>query len=207
MRLRNFLLIVLVVAIAATAGVVARTQLLNRRAKFKPYTITWQVTDYDENGAVYRQYTEKRYTASDGRWYSVRQFSDGRRQETFCVPGEGVFVRGKERLLFLSEAAKEPPVAITEEEAMRSPAFLRSEEVLGLKAFVTKSGPGDREEVYLASGLNNNWIKRISRHEDGSLRSTVEPISIQMGDPDPSVFKGIDLPVDRSFYEQKQKMR
>ncbi len=207
MRVKNFLLIALVVAVAATAGVLARTQLVNHRAEFKPYTITWQATDYDESGAVYNQFTQTRYTARDGRWYSVRKFSDGRKQEYFSIPGKGVFVRGKDRLLFLSEAPNELPNTVLEEEVYKATSFVRSEEVDGLKTFVFKTGPGDREEVYRAPGLNYDWIKRVDRRENGNLRSTLEPISIQMGDPDPSVFKPVDLPVDHSFYEEKQKMR
>ncbi len=206
MKIRNFLLTALIAALAATAGVVARTQLLNHRAAFKPYTITWQVTDYDEGGTISKQYTETRYTARDGRWYDIRHFPDGLKQEYFSVPGEGVFARGKDRLLFLSEARQGPPPAYTEEEVRRSPFFLRSDEVLGLKVFVAKGGPGDRNEIYYAPGLNHDWIKRVERRENGNLQSTTEPISIEMGDPDPSVFKSIDLPVDRSFYEQKKSM-
>lgn len=101
MRVRNLLLILLVASAAAAAGVVARTQLNRRGAGFKPYTIVWHETDYDESGAVVAQNTQTRYTARDGRWYSVRQFPDGKRQEYFSIPGEGVFARGKDRLTFL----------------------------------------------------------------------------------------------------------
>ncbi|HYH84153.1 MAG TPA: hypothetical protein VEX60_01655 [Pyrinomonadaceae bacterium] len=179
--------------------------MIKRGAEFKPYTIVWQGTEYDENGAVVGQYTETRYTTRDGRWYSVRRFPDGRRQEYFSVPGKGVFVRGKERLLFLSEARGAPPTA-SEEEARTSPFFLRSEEVLGLQAFVFKTGPGGRDEMYRAPALNYDAIKIVERHDSGALRSTTEVVSVVAGDPDPSVFKPVNLPVDSSFYEQKQKM-
>jgi hypothetical protein len=204
MRIRNLLLITLTVMTATAAGVLARNQLRNRHAEFKPYTITWQVTDYDESGAVSNQYTETRYTARDGRWYSVRHFLDGKRQETFSVPGKGVFVRGKEKLMFLSEAPEGPPRTYTDEQVSKSPAFLHTEEVLGVQVVVMKGGPGDSTEVYLAPGLNYDWVKRVERGENGVLRSTVEPVSIVMGDPDLSVFKPVDLPVDRSFYEKKK---
>jgi len=207
MRVRKLLLAVLVASVAAAAGVLARTQLTKRGAEFKPYTITWQGTDYDENGAVIGQYTETRYTARDGRWYSVRRFPNGSRQETFSVPGKGVFVRAKEKLLFLSESPEGPPRTYTDEQVRKSPAFLRMDEVLGMPVIVTKTGPGDRIEVYRAPGLNYDWVKEVQRGENGVLRSTVEPVSIVMGDPDPSVFKPVDLPVDRSVYEQKEKMR
>ncbi|HEX8721177.1 MAG TPA: hypothetical protein VF736_11135 [Pyrinomonadaceae bacterium] len=181
---------------------------MNRRgAEFKPYTIVWQGTEYDENGAVVGQYTETRYKARDGRWYSVRRFPDGRRQETFSVPGEGVFARGKDRLFFLSEASKEPQAVVSEEEVRRSPLFLRSEELHGLKTYVIKSGPGGRDEFHRAPELNYDWVKRVERGENGNILYTVEPVSIVMGDPAPSVFKPVDLPVDRSFHEKKEKMR
>jgi len=176
-------------------------------AEFKPYTIVWQGTEYDESGAVVNQYTETRYKARDGRWYSVRRFPDGRRQETFSVPGEGVFARGKDRLFFLSEAVKEPPALVTEEEARKSPFFMRSEEVHGLKTYVIKSGSGGRDEVYRAPALNYDSVRRVERGENGNILMTVEPVSIVVGDPDPSVFKAADLPVDRSFHEKKEKMR
>lgn len=207
MRVKNLLLTILVASAAATAGVLARTQLNKRAGDFKPYTIVWQGTDYDESGAVVNQYTEARYHARDGRWYSVRRFPDGRRQETFSVPDKGVFARGKDRLIFLSEARKEPPAVISEEETRKSPFFLRYEEVHGLKTVVIKSGPGDRHEVYRAPELNNGWVKRVERGESGNILTTVEPVSIVMGDPDPSVFKPVDLPVDRSFHEEKEKAR
>lgn len=207
MRVRNLLLTVLVASVAATAGVLARTQLNKRGVEFRPYTIVWQGTEYDESGAVVGQYTETRYKARDGRWYSVRRFPDGRRQETFSVPGEGTFARGKDRLFLLSGASKEPPAGGTEEEARKSPVFLRAEEVHGLKAYVIKFGPGGRDELYRAPELNYDSVKRVERGENGNIRMTVEPVSIVMGDPDPSVFKAVDLPVDRSFHEKKEKMR
>jgi hypothetical protein len=181
---------------------------LNKRAaEFKPYTIVWQGTEYDEGGEVVNQYTETRYKGRDGRWYSVRRFPDGRRQETFSVPGKGVFAREKSRLIFLSEAAKEPRAVIPEEEVRKSPYFLRSEEVHGLKIYVTKSGPGGRTEVYRALELNYDSVKSVERGENGNILMTVEPVSIVMGDPDPSVFKPVDLPVDRTSYEEKEKAR
>lgn len=207
MRLRNVLLVILVAAGAGVVGVFARTQLNGRGAEFKPYTITWQVTQYDESGTVVGQYTETRYTARDGRWYNVRHFPDGKRQETFSVPGKGVFVRGKEKLMFLSEAPEGPPSPYTDEQVRKSPAFLRTDEVLGTQVVVLKTGPGNRYEVWRAPGLNFDWVKEVQRGENGNLLSIAEPVSIVMGDPDPSVFKSIDLPVDRSFYEQKQSMR
>jgi hypothetical protein len=207
MRLRNVLLFILVAAGAGAAGVLARTQLNKRGAEFKPYTITWQGTQYDESGAVVGQYTETRYTARDGRWYSVRHFPDGKRQETFSVPGKGVFARGKEKLMFLSEAREGPPRTYTDEQVRKSPAFVRTDEVLGVQVVVIKGGPGDSIEVWHAPGLNFDWVKEVRRGENGNLRSITEPVSIVMGDPDPSVFKPVDLPVDRSVYEQKEKMR
>lgn len=207
MRVRNLLLTILVISAAATAGVLARTQLNKRVAEFKPYTIVWQATEYDESGAVVNQYTETRYKARDGRWYSVRRFPNGQRQETFSVPDEGVFSRGKDRLFFLSEARKEPPAVISEEDARKSPFFLRSEEVHGLKTYVTKSGPGGRTEVHRALELNYDSVKRVERGENGNILFTTEPISIVTGDPDPSAFKPIDLPVDRSLHEEKEKAR
>ena len=207
MRVRNLLLILLVASAAATAGVLARTQLNRRGAEFKPYTIVWQGTEYDERGAVVNQYTETRYKAHDGRWYSVRRFPDGQRQETFAVPGKGVFARGKDRLFFLSEADQEPQAAVSEEEARRSPLFLRTEAVHGLKTYVIKTGPGGRDEVYRAPELNYDYVKRVERGENGNILMTVEPVSIVMGDPAPSVFRPVDLPVDRSFHEEKEKMR
>jgi hypothetical protein len=201
------LLTILIASAAATAGVLARTQLTRPKAEFKPYTIVWQVTEYNENGAIVNQYTETRYQARDGRWYSVRRFPDGRRQETFSVPDKGVFVREKSRLILLGEAVKEPRAVISEEESRKSPFFLRTEEVHGLKTYVTKSGPGNRTEVYCALELNYDSVKRVERGENGNILFTIEPVSIVMGDPDPSVFKPVDLPVDRSFYEEKEKMR
>lgn len=207
MKVRNLLLTVLIASVAATAGVLARTQLNKRGAEFKPYTIVWQVTDYDASGAAINQYTETKYKARDGRWYSIRQFPDGRRQETFSVPDKGVFVREKSRLILLGGAVKEPQAVISEEESRKSPFFLRTEEVHGLKTYVTKVGPGDRHEVYRALKLNYDSIKSVMRGENGNITMTVEPVSIVMGDPDPSVFKPVDLPVDRSFHEEKEKMR
>lgn len=203
----KLLLALAVVIAAATAGVLARTQLNKRAAEFKPYTIVWQGTEYDERGAVVNQYTETRYKARDGRWYSIRRFPDGKRQETFSVPDKGVFSRRKDRLILLGNAAKEPMAVVSDEEARKSPFFLRSEEVHGLKTYVIKSGPGGRDERYLALALNYDSIKRVERGENGAILYTVEPVSIVMGDPDPPVFKPVDLPVDRSFHEEKEKMR
>jgi hypothetical protein len=123
------------------------------------------------------------------------------------VPAKGVFVRGKEKLLFLSESPEGLPRTYTDEQVRKSPFFLRTDEVLGMPVVVTKTGPGNRYEVWQAPGLNFDWVKEVQRGESGNLQFVAEPVSIVMGDPAPSVFKPVDLPVDRSVYEQKEKMR
>jgi hypothetical protein len=198
---RDHIVAILVIGASLGAGVFARSHFRNGSASFRAYTIVWQAIRYDANGAATFEYTETRYKASDGRWYDVRQFPNGQKEESFAEPGRGVFAIRKDKLAFLSVARTAPPMVLSEEQWPSTPQFARVEIVGGLKVVVLKTNDHDPfVENYVAPELNGDSIKRVFRTSTST--TVLEPLSIKLDEPDPAVFKNPQLPVDYTNFDQ-----
>lgn len=92
--MKKFLTLTILALVMVTAGVFARTAF-RTRAKFRPYTIVWRVTDYDAQGNATLRYTETRNVDSAGRWHNVKAFAEGGREVSFREPGQGLFIEDK----------------------------------------------------------------------------------------------------------------
>lgn len=200
--MRKRVLLFATIALASLGAGMAVRARYQSSIKFKPYTITWQVTDYEKDGNAIPQYVEVRHQASDGKWHDVKKWTDGGTEESFAEPGRGVFAIRKDKLVFVSQALTKPNKA-TAEQWRSSPQFLRYDSVQGLPTVVIKVG-GDNPAVeqYLAPTLNNDWVKVVMRYPD--YTRVIEPILIDFNEPAPGLFSHPDLPVDRSTFEKIQ---
>ncbi len=176
------LLLFLVVLLAISIGIVTQIALSGAKENTKTaYTIVWQVTDYDAKGNGTLVYTETRYVSSSGKWRSVRDYPDGKSEETVAEVGRGVFAKREEKLHYLSGYS---PLPLRNAEGfVKSPNYLRTETVLGQLAVVVKPAneSDGRFEIFFAPSLNGE-IKTVSY---GQVTTVKEPVSLTFGQPDP----------------------
>lgn len=193
------------VIIAGSAGFGARTVLNSPAQEKRPaYTIVWQATEYHSNGKVQLDYTETRYVSSTGNWRGVRQYANGKRDETFGEIGRGVFVHRGKKLHFLSEYAAPKPV-LSEAQLRNSPDYLRTDKVLAYDAIVVSSGnrPRTCSEFYAVPALGGEVLKTVMCHNELGDKTVLEPISILLGEPDASLVRSTaNLPVDYEHFKK-----
>lgn len=201
---RRLILVVLVV-IAGTAGFGAR-RAMNSLAKEKrpAYTIVWQVIDYHSDGKQELNYTETRYVSSTGNWRGVRQYTNGKSDETFGEVGRGVFLHRGRKLHFLSDYAA-PRALLSEAQLRMSPNYLRTDKVLGYEAIVVSSGnrPRTCSEFYKVPAFGGEVLKTVMCHNEQGDKTVLEPISLVLGEPEASsLVTPKDLPVDYEHFKQ-----
>lgn len=199
--MKKFLTLTVLALVMVAAGVFART-VLRAHAKFRPYTIVWRVTDYDAQGNATFRYTETRYADSAGRWHNVKALAEGGREVSFREPGQGLFIEDEKVNHYVSGAPFEPQ-STTLEEWHKSPQFVREDTIAGLPVAVTRvsNRPGDPVlELYHAPDLNNDIVKVVATQPN--LTWVEEPVSLDLSEPDPSVFHHPDLPTDTKAYEK-----
>lgn len=208
MKKRNLMIIVLVV-LAATAGVAARTVFnQSSRSKRIAYTVVLQATDYNSDGAGTVSYTETRYVASNGNWRAVRQHTDGRSEEIFGEVGRGVFARRGRKLDFLSEY-KSQRSASSAERLRASQGYLRTETVLGFSVIVSRAGNAtdNSVEFHSAPDLNGDIIKIVARDpESHRLIHVTEPLGITLGEPDAEHLRVAEAATAEVDYTQFEKI-
>lgn len=195
---KRILLLTLFAVVAASAGYGIRTALTKPKAVKSPaYTITWQVTDYYEDGTNKPRYLETRYVSSSGKWHSIKD-AGVMREESFAEVGKGVYIKRNNRLEMLS--GYQPPHRATEDELLKSPNFLRVDTVLGYKAIVVGSGnrPRTGSEFWVVPALGGETIKIVLRSNPAEMKTVYEPVSLTMGEPDPSLVTMRELPVDKT---------
>jgi hypothetical protein len=119
MRTRILVMIVFAV-LAGTAGYGVRTALNSTTQEQRPaYTIVWRVTEYYPDGTNRPRYLETRQVSASGKWHTVKNGGDTN-EESFGEPGKGVFIKGRQKMYFVSEYTAPPPV-LTEEKLLNSP--------------------------------------------------------------------------------------
>jgi hypothetical protein len=198
MTKRKILIVAILLAGAVTLGGAARLRRsANGHSRFVPYSIVWQVTDYDSTGVVRSTFTETRVKSGDGRWHDMVSRLDGSGEESFAEPGRGVFKVGADKLHFLSDAVAEPNRATAKEYA-KSTQYERTERVLGIKTVILRPSPNF--EIYCAPDLDGDWVKSVL--DMNGMTRVFEPVSITLGEPEPAKLEHRELPVSREFYER-----
>lgn len=199
---KRYLFSSLMILLALVAGISVRAGLSRSTHKRTPYTIVWQVTDYDANGKATPAYTETRYVASNGNWRGTRYYTNGKQEDLFAEVGRGVFAAKGKKLHYLS--GHNPYMAeLTLEGFQKAPGYLRTENVMGLLTVVQRPA-NDLEETtmegYRALLLNGDFVKIIFH---GPTTTVQEPVSIVLGEPDPALLRvPQDLPVDTTNFEK-----
>lgn len=203
--MRKRLMLILLVALAGTAGLGTRAALNSLSPEKRPaYTIVWEATDYYSDGRVIPNYTETRYVSSAGDWRAVRHYSDGRRsEEAFGEVGRGVYVKRGEKLHFISEFTA-PPTLLSEQKLRASPTYLRADRVLGYEAIVVSPGNSKScSEFYRVPAFGGLTIKTVMCLDETGSKMVLEPISLVLGEPDASSLETPKkLPVDYEHFKQ-----
>jgi hypothetical protein len=196
---------VLCAAAAVGAGVTAKIygpSATAARHTFKPYTLTWQVTIYDDKGNGTPVGTFVRYQSKTGSWRELRYFASGGVEEIFSDPYTGMYRvgQGKDNFRYHGGGRTEPPPTPNAALTRSSNQFLREEVVQGYHVFVMKAGPG---EVSVADALNHDPIRFVMPYDSRSVQ-VIEPVSIVEGEPpaDKIKHRPVDQPVDYSNFEK-----
>ena len=196
MKSKRILLALVFVVMVLIGGLTAK--LSSRpQPESTPFTIVWQVTEYDGNGTATSAYTETRWKSSDGRWRDIKVMPDGAVVETVAEPGRGVFQVGPDQLHFVS-GYQRGPGKLSLDYYMGSSQYSRNEIVKGLECVVLKPSPGI--EFYVAPSLGGEIIKTVISVGDHS--TVFEPLSIEFAEPDPAHLVYTQRPVSYEVFNE-----
>lgn len=186
------------------AGVAARSQLREKRYSQPAFTLISRVTHTNPNNPGQQlQGEETRYAFSDGSYRVVSRGGAGATQEYFFKHGAGFFeVDLKQKQLVRNgkmspdAGGRRPPTA---EELRSDPQFLRTEEVVGLTAYVMRITDEQTAlpitDLYFAVETGRTPIKTIDYGRNGTPVTTVEPVRVIFGEPSRSMLNVPDYPV------------
>ncbi|MGI9106731.1 MAG: hypothetical protein ACR2G4_10840 [Pyrinomonadaceae bacterium] len=192
-------LMVLLVLLASVAGVA--TSLHVRRSSYPTFTLHSQLSEFDANG---NKFTSEmiRYVSSNGNFRFVH-IRDGKKRENFFERGRGSFsVNFKDKKLTRdsrSTTSDRMPPVFTKEELLNSPNYNRTETLLGLTVYVDRvvdASSGQVFEYYHAPELGMHSLKTVNYDAHGKTIFIKEPISLRFGEPDPSLVKAPDYPLE-----------
>jgi hypothetical protein len=203
---KRILLVVIFAVIAGTAGYGVRTAYNSTIKKQKAgYTIVWQVTEYFPDGTSIPVNTETRYVSANGNWHAFKT-TGNKTEESYGAVGKGTFVKHAGKLFFVSDYSNPSP-AVTEDDLMNNPDFLRVDSVLGYKAIVVSSGnrPRTGSEFYKVPALGGEIIKTVIAQSGTGPRIVYEPVSLILGEPHAeAVTLPTDLTVDYDTVKAKR---
>ncbi len=210
-KFRLLSIIVFLAGLLTLAFVLVRRYIIN--APFTPaFTITSTevLTIPGDPKTPFRQQTIVRYQKASGDWKEVKTIynPDGSVRGTttnVAQAGRGVFqIDDAKRVLVFISAMPQAVRPITEETLRKDPHFTRTESVSGYLTYVlhfpdsTGSGYSDS---YVAPSLQGLPIKMVDA--DSQATSVIEPLKIEMGEPQGVSFAFPDYPVSYDFYQKK----
>jgi TonB family protein len=157
-----------------------------KRRTYPPFTSVSRLTEYDAKGEVVQVSTHVRYESSTGDWRVVSKVG-GDEHATVYRRGQGVYQSNSRtlRLIKLSNHAPGCPLR-TGAELRNDPKFSRTEEVLGLTAYVLIENHPARdvqiEHYYVPELGGGTPFKQVTTYKNGP-KFVNEPISFTMGEP------------------------
>ncbi|HKO97811.1 MAG TPA: energy transducer TonB [Pyrinomonadaceae bacterium] len=185
---------------------VSPSALSSRPAEtFRGFTLVRQVTDYDNVGHSMPAYTETLYVSKTGDWRYVGRYPNGQTIETIYLCNKGVFYtdhRNKQLVRFDTVGAGRPGPT-TAERLQADPKFVRTEELLGHRAYLhTRQAHNYIEETYFNPALGPFPFKRVNYHQ--SYTRIEEPVSLEFGEPDAANLAPPDYPLNEQelFYDK-----
>lgn len=204
MTARKSLLVVALLVFAGMAGTAARSHFQGRRHTQPAFTLISRVTHFNPNNPSQQLHgDETRYAFSDGSYRVVYKGEQGASQEYFFKRGAGFFeVNLKQRQLVRNpkmspDAGARRPAAA--EELLADRQLLRTENVLGLTAYVMRvtdeSTGAPTTDLYFAVETGNAPLKTIDYDGKGRVVAIAEPVNIIFGEPAPSLLDAPDYPV------------
>jgi hypothetical protein len=200
---RRVLLIALVVVMTtATAGVAAKMRFNTSRDARPAFTLVSRVTylNLGDKGEPASQ--ETRYVSSNGSFRAVRVDPNGHTREYFFELGRGYFSVNHQRGLLFQDRKVSPAgptgTPLTAEQLRASPQLVRTEQLLGLTAYVLRVTETDTGlpsvDVYRTVELGSTPLKVVN-YSDGKVSMMTEPVSVTWGEPAAALLKGPDYPV------------
>ena len=176
-------LLVLLLFVASLCCVEAMGQ---QRRTYPPFTSVTRVTEYDAKGEVVYVSTSIRYESSTGDWRVVSR-SGGDEYATLYRRGRGVYQSNSRTDRIIKQSDHAPGCPLRTAQQLRSdPKFKRTEEVLGLTAYVLVHDYPPRnlqiEHYYVPELGGGTPFKQVTTYKDGP-KFVSEPISVTMGEP------------------------
>ena len=157
-----------------------------QQRRYPPFTSVTRQTEYDATGMQIHISTSIRYESSNGDWRVVSK-SGGDEYATLYRRGRGVYQSNSRTYRLIRESAHAPGCPLRTAEQLRSdPKFKRTEEVLGLTAYVLVYDYPPRNlqiEHYFVPELGGGTpFKQVTTYKNGP-KFVSEPISVTMGEP------------------------
>lgn len=149
------------------------------------FTLTKQVTEYDDKGNSFPSVTETLYFSSSGDWRYVATYANGQVAETIYLCGRGVYFHdhGNNLLVKFGNVGPGRPGPTTAEALKANPNFVRTEQVLNHLAYLQRRDiAGMKEETYYTPATGPFPFKRITYYD--RFKRVEEPINLILGEPD-----------------------
>jgi TonB family protein len=157
-----------------------------QRRTYPPFTSVTRVTEYDGKGETVHVSTFTRYQSSNGDWRVVSK-SGGDEYATLYRSGQGVYQSNSRTLRIIKDSNHAPGCPQrTGEELRKDPKFNRTEELLGLTAYVLLDDRPAQDlqiEHYFVPELGGGTpVKQVTAYKNGP-KVVSEPLGITVGEP------------------------
>jgi len=193
-RVRRIVILLLVLLCAYQ---IALAQKSNQTASTSTgFTLTTQVTEYDDKGNAFPSLATTLYFSASGDWRSVGTYPNGQVLETIYLCGRGVYFHDHKNNLLVKFGQVGPgrPGPTTAEALLANPNFVRTEYVLDRLAYLQRRRlEGLIEETYFTPATGPFPFKRISYY--GRFKRVEEPVNLTFGEPDATDILGADYTV------------
>jgi TonB family protein len=149
------------------------------------FTLTMEVTEFDDKGNSFRSQTEKLYFSSSGDWRRVITYANGQVIETIYLRGRGVYFHDHENdlLLRFGDAGTGRLGPTTAQALMARPTFVRTEYVFDRVAYLQRRDIGPmKEETYFTPATGPFPFKRITYYD--RFKRVEEPVELTFVEPD-----------------------
>ena len=169
-----------------------------QRRTYPPFTSVTRLTEYDAKGEVVHVSTSIRYESSTGDWRVVSR-SGGDEYATVYRRGKGVYQSSSKTYRIIKQSGHAPGCPLRTGQQLRNdPKFNRTEEVLGLTAYVLiDDHPAANlqvEHYYVPELGGGTPFKQVTTYKNGP-KFVSEPISVTMGEPAETDITGPDYMV------------
>ncbi len=203
MTIRKSLIAAVLIATAAVTGLTVRSQF-QKRHRQPAVTLITRVTQVNPSDPSQQYHGEEtRYAFSDGSFRVNYKGERGESKEYFFKRGLGFFEINHKR----KQLVRDPKMSLdaggrrpwTADELRANPQFVRTENVLGLTAYVlrvTDERTGlPITDLYFAVETGRTPLKTIDYGSNGNPVAVDEPVKVIFGEPSRSLLEAPDYAV------------